>query len=334
MLINDVLDISKIEANELKLEIRPFNLYEFIEQTALIFAEKAKQKSLQLSFHINAKVPHFVLGDSHRLKQVLYNLFSNAIKFTENGEITLHVSNLTKNSHILFEISDSGIGLAKDQMDKIFEPFSQADETVTRKYGGTGLGLSITKKLVILMDGNIFVTDNKKAKSGASFIFDCRLPECNRPSDLKSKQIFTEDFLNKNLNILIAEDSLDNQLLIRLFLGKTKFSLTFANNGQEAYNSFTRSQYDFILMDMQMPIMGGLEATEKIREFEKNLKGRTTPIIGFTADALVEHIVAMKSVGCDDVLTKPANKVQILECIFQWTQAESSEITLVPHKLA
>ncbi len=320
MLINDVLDISKIEANELKLDLKPLNFREFIEQTVALFREKAKQKSIQLGFRINQDVPEFVLGDTLRLKQVLFNLLGNALKFTTEGEIHLSVVKYRKRDHILFEISDTGIGLSAEQAKKIFEPFTQADESTTRKYGGTGLGLSITKKLVKLMGGEIFVTENKAAVSGSVFIFDCRLPATAAPAMSKQKTEISTEFLNRPLKILIAEDVAEIQLVMRLYLKNTRFQLSFAENGIEALEKYKAGSFDLVFMDIHMPILGGIDSTKNIREFEQQEKLAKTPIIALTANAETDNAEDMRLAGVDDVLIKPANKAQIMDCIVRWTE--------------
>jgi len=319
-IINDVLDISKIEANELKLDVERINFYPFIEQTLQVFQEKAKKKSIDLSFHIDPQVPPYVLGDSLRLRQILFNLTSNALKFTDQGRIHLNILINRKNGHIIFELSDTGIGLTEEQMVNIFEPFTQAEQGTTRNYGGTGLGLSITKRLVNLMHGDIFVRKNCKEEGGSIFFFDCELPADTRPKVRKSDKKYEEEFFKKPIKVLVVDDAIDNQLVVRLFLKKTNFQLTFANNGKEALDLYQRRKYDIVFMDMQMPVMGGNESTKEIRSFENKQNSKHTPIIAFTADAIVEHAGEMLRAGCDEVLTKPFRKEQVFDCIYRWTQ--------------
>ena len=466
-LINDILDISKIESGHVELENIDFDLRELVEKTADIMSIRAFGKELAFSCHINADVPTELVGDPARLRQVLINLIGNAIKFTESGEIFVEISNLSAANdgsvRLQFAVMDTGIGLTDEQMGRLFEKFTQADAATTRKYGGTGLGLAISKRLVELMEGDIWI-DSEPGK-GSTFFFTATfgkrdnmvepLPETrtilagirvmildqndrhlmiiremlegwgaevassgnpqeclnrlrqsvsmgnpynfillnHEPSisdgfsitgliskdtslsiipvlmmttsaaigfrsrfremnimgsvmkpvkrsellevllvsmgketpshkkDMELSRSGSEDV--KTLNILLVDDSEDNRLLITSFLKKYPYRVQIAHNGREGVDLFQSGVYDLVLMDIQMPVMDGYEATRTIRAWEDGHGRRPTPIIALTAHALKEDEQKSLDAGCTAHLTKPVRKAELIERIKMLTECEA-----------
>ncbi|MGH8507737.1 MAG: response regulator, partial [Gammaproteobacteria bacterium] len=457
-LVNDILDLSKIEAEQLVLENVPFNLRTLIEETVEIYALRADEKNLELLCHIGADVPAQVKGDAARLRQILLNLIGNAIKFTHDGEVVVKVSShptLQDPNRLLFSVSDTGIGIHADKIDTIFDSFSQADSSTTRKYGGTGLGLTISKRLVELMGGWIsaesveekgsvfsfairlesapepqartatdasfnlkgvrilIIDDNStnrlilreilsaqgalvsEAHGGAEgiqafqeasrvgkdygiVITDCHMPEvdgfavvealraaagsCNAilmisssqfSSDMskasalaigaylikpvKSAELIkainvamlktldeTQDHIvttplaerrAENLPILLVEDTPDNRLLIKAYLRKTPYIIEEAENGSVALQKFKTHAYGLVLMDIQMPVMDGHEATRAMRQWETEQGRDPTPIVALTAHAIKQEMDKSIAAGCTAHLLKPIKKETLLQIL-------------------
>ena len=468
-LINDILDLSKIEAGQIELENIEFNPRHLVEKNIEILDLKSQEKGLPLNYHIAPDISNLLLGDPHRLRQVLTNLIGNAIKFTEQGEVLLRVERDPKSDHpgsLLFSISDTGVGISPDKLGSIFASFSQADSSTTRKYGGTGLGLAICKKLVELMGGRIWV--KSKINKGSTFYFtvhftvpdqpekaptakpgklkgvktlliehrssirgmindqlldwgmsvktlgnaeksfselkkfrdskdpyqllliNSRLPaiggfgflhkvstdlklqlptimmmpidtrkgdidQCYRMGvvDYMTKFIQQDVLLNKiyaalghneliqpvvpdavlqmgleeteALKILLVEDSEDNRLLVQLYLNKTQHQLDMAENGELAVAMFKKSDYNLVLMDMQMPVMDGYTATRKIREWEEQHNRLKTPIIALTSHALKGDMEKCLEAGCSDYVSKPIIKSKLLETLHNYSQIEQKQ---------
>jgi len=466
-IINDILDISKVEAGRLELEHISFDLQETIEKTCDIMALKAHEKQLELLCHIDPVIPPYLIGDPVRLRQILVNLIGNSIKFTEQGEVALLVSCSREDVphdliELLFSVSDTGIGIPAEKQAMVFESFSQADSSTTRKFGGTGLGLTICRNLVQMMDGRIWVESSEG--EGATFLFtarftvdrnteqparhlshemrlaglhvlvvddndtnrlilrqvlsswgmevfeaangeqglaelhraadarpfdlvllDCRMPEMdgftvaekiktefpdsimpvmmltsdNRSGDItRAKQLGMAGYLVKpvkktelknaiqdtllagrtgppkagtteingeaggpegrSLTILLVEDTEDNRLLIKSYLKKTSHELILAENGAEGFEKFKQGNIDLVLMDMQMPVMDGYDATRAIREFEEKDGLKYTPVIALTAYAMKEDVDKSLAAGCDEHLTKPIRKKILLQKIAEY----------------
>ncbi len=464
-LINDILDLSKVESGCLELEEVHFELDEFMERTVEFMAMRAHQKSLELNYRKSPNVPDAFLGDSNRLRQVIINLLGNAIKFTERGEITLTVEcteppRADQQCKLRFSVRDTGIGIPTDKVNHVFSAFTQVDSSTTRKYGGTGLGLSISRKLVELMGGKIWLAsklgegatfyfeipiravdntpkeeaplpevDLKKVKTlvvddnatnrfiikealagwgviageadsgrgclielerastaGAPYhliLLDCRMPEMDgfqvaeiikhnphlshsvimmltsdsRQGDIaRSKDLGLVGYMVKpvkrvelyeaikaalgkgsGLNpgegkkkteneqpvarrILLVEDSEDNRMLVQLFLKKELHEIDFAENGVVAVQKAMTRKYDVILMDINMPIMDGIQASKAIREWEKNSGHKPVPIVALTANALKEGLQETLDAGCNAYLTKPIKKNLLIETIGKYSQ--------------
>lgn len=311
-LINDLLDISKIEANEYLLEVAPFKVTELVEDVRSIMSVKAAEKNLQLGFNYQDAKEFVFQGDKTKLKQVLFNLVNNAIKFTDRGFVNLFAS-VTDSEHeeikiLNLEVIDSGIGIDEDKLDSIFGKFIQADSSTARLYGGTGLGLSICKSIVELMGGCINVTS--KVGLGSKFKVTIPLP-CKRAQADELDIVGSEHLLidragsKDRLKVLVAEDYEGNIIAVLDYLQSEGCEVIIAKNGEIAVKYFQSTSFDIILMDVQMPRMDGLTATRIIKEMELATKRKPTPILGMTANALKEDRERCLAAGMDDYISKP-----------------------------
>lgn len=305
-LINDILDLSKIESGKVELEFTDFSLRKAIQDIIITQKSRIFEKGLQIKQEIAADLPELVNGDQLRVKQVFINLLGNAIKFTERGTITIAVSILERESNralIRITVSDTGIGMSQETLQKIFDPFAQADSSTTRRFGGTGLGLSICRKLAELMGGAITV--ESIPGSGSSFHLDlsftCSTAKAIQPDS--KVQLSTIQKPERPLTILIAEDNQLNQRTLEVILLKIGYQPVCTDNGQKALERWRSGGIDAVLMDIQMPVMNGLEALEQIRTEEAI--GKHTPIIALTADALKDTEEKLIKAGFDGYLTKP-----------------------------
>ncbi|MBM7868332.1 PAS domain-containing protein [Heliobacterium gestii] len=319
-ILNDILDISKIEAGRMNLEILDFNLADSIDELVKMLAPRAKEKGLSFAVTLDPRLRRLVRGDPLRLQQVLFNLIGNAIKFTDQGSVRVEatVASETDSSlTIYFSVCDSGIGIDPDTLSTLFTPFSQADLSTTRRFGGTGLGLSISKRLVEMMGGHIGV--ESALGQGSTFWFSLPLKPSVRPTDL-ARPVPCAALLSPaapqvaparqaplpNLPILLAEDNETNQKLIRLLLGRLGLTaVDIVSDGRQAVEAALSREYRLILMDFRMPAMDGLEATREIRRREREQCRRTTPIIALTANALGDDREKCLAAGMNDYLTKP-----------------------------
>ena len=320
--INQILDFSKIDANKVELEIVPFDLHSVVHDTIKSLDFRAAEKALQLELTIGPNVPTAVRGDSTRFRQVLVNLIANAIKFTERGEIKIDIASVEQNDDnavISVAVSDTGIGIPEAGIDNIFREFQQADSSTTRQYGGTGLGLAISAKLVELMGGEISVKSN--VGTGSVFQFTARfelatsaeieeLNGNNEPADAVAVQD------HRALKILLAEDGLANQKLVLGILGRMGHNADVAGDGRQAVEKYAAKQYDLVLMDVQMPEMDGLEATQQIRKMESEAN-RHTPIIAITAHAMEEDRRRCLNAGMDEYLRKPVRRKELNEAMLR-----------------
>ena len=324
-IINDILDYSKIEANKLEIEHREFDLDNVLSQLKTIFTQNAIDKGLELFFEFKNLCVKTVIGDELRVNQVLVNLLSNAIKFTHEGSVALYIELKEKSEHtalIKFSVIDTGIGITEEELPKLFAPFSQADSSITRKYGGTGLGLSISKKLVEAMGGKLNAQSQRGVGSTFSFeiefqVGSWRSNTLESVDDIKTSYSNAEQDLHslKNIKVLLVEDNEINQEVAIAMLKKIEADVIVANNGKEAVATFLsgRDYFDIILMDLQMPIMNGYEAAAVIREHDKEI-----PIIALTAAAMVEDKEKALKAGMNDHLSKPINSNEIVKTIAKW----------------
>ena len=316
-LVNDILDLSKVEASQLELERTGFSLNELLEKVKEMVAVRAHEKGLALVCEIAAEVPGDLIGDPTRLRQVLLNLLGNAIKFTESGEVALRVTldaNSSAPGALRFTISDSGIGIPGEKLGAVFERFTQADSSTTRRYGGSGLGLTISKRLVELMGGCIRV--ESRVGKGSVFSFTVPLEIWAGATRRAAVPVGADpERPLPALHILLVEDSPDNRTITVAYLQDTPYRVEIAENGTVAYEKFTAGHYDLVLMDRQMPVMDGLTATRAIREWEQSNHRPLTPIIALTASALKGDQEKCVAAGCTAYLTKPIKQDVLLQAI-------------------
>ncbi len=328
--INDILDISKIDAGKIELSIAGFNIRGLLKDVINSLEFRAKEKGINLFYKVKPGVPVFLKGDTTRISQILINLLGNAIKFTAQGKVELLVAlikqepvhNLPASRLVIlhFSVKDTGIGIPRDKQEKIFEIFTQADTSTTKTYGGTGMGLSITKKLVEMMNGKILV-DSTESK-GSTFTFTLQLEISDVkiiPEDVKKPDILAQGELIGPYKILIAEDNFVNQKYIEALLLSWNFEVLVANNGKEVIEIYEneKDKIDCIVMDIFMPEMDGLEATKLIREKEKQT-GNYIPIIAVTAAAIVGNEEEYLSAGMDDYISKPIDETEFINKIIKY----------------
>ncbi len=338
-LVNDILDLSKIEAGKIELEELLFSPEALIKDTVRFIAPGAHNKGLPLYCNVSQDLPLYCKGEATRLRQILVNLTNNAIKFTEKGYIQIDAEACPTNifmdiypdstmdpnvCYLLLSIKDTGVGIPMGKWEKIFNSFSQADPSTTRRFGGSGLGLAITRSLIEIMRGRIWVESIESRGS----TFYCLLPF----EIISETVVYSINEQNKNqaenqvkdpsikaLEILLVEDNIDNQVLFHAYMKKTNHKIEIANNGQEAFKAICKKNFDLVFMDIQMPILDGISATRKIRKWEqkrlKNQKNKPTQIYALTAHAFKEEIEKTKNAGCDGHITKPLKKTELFEII-------------------
>ena len=313
-IINDILDFSKIEAGKLTIEAHPFELRHAMQRAIQSLSFKAREKGLQLHNSVAAAVPMMVLGDPVRLQQILLNLIGNAIKFTASGTISIECSIESSDeewSVLHFRVTDTGIGIAQDQLDKIFDPFTQEDNSTTRRFGGTGLGLTITRHLVELMHGRLWVESTQGV--GSCFHFTIAVSraadpstsaeEVSGPAATASASIQSAE--SRPPSVLLVEDHPINQELALILLTRRGYRVTLAENGRKALELFAPGRFAVILMDMQMPVMDGIEATKAIRLLEAGQHAVRTPIVAMTGNAMKGDRERCLNAGMDDYVSKP-----------------------------
>ena len=319
-IINEILDISKIEANKLVLEEVEFNTRDLIKKIEKLLSVKTFRKELEFTTNISSDMPDILIGDPLRIRQILINLAGNAIKFTNKGSVSINVKLLKKeknNLKIEFSVEDTGIGISKEKIAYLFESYSQAEKSTTRRHGGTGLGLTISKKLVEMMDGTIEVESEIGKGSKFYFIIELKQGKALKATDKSSiKNLETEKkkTSSKQLSILIVEDQLINRKIIFQLLKRKGHKITSAENGKIALEKAKSEKFDMIFMDIQMPEMDGLEATKLIRKFEKDNKTHT-PIIAMTAHAMKGDKEVCLAAGMNHYITKPINPAELYSVI-------------------
>ncbi|MGD1698431.1 response regulator [Dapis sp. BLCC M229] len=334
-IINDILDFSKIEVGKLELESIPFELDNILNQLDNIIGLKAAEKGIELVFQVGDDIPQYLIGDSLRLTQVLMNMASNAVKFTETGFVTIAVEllNCTNETvRLKYQVKDTGIGISQSQIERLFESFTQVDASISRKYGGTGLGLAICKGLVNLMGGSIGV--ESELGKGSTFYFELEFSYSREHGDLYDSPVSTN--LRKTqlselvkleeiqgANILLVEDNAVNQQIAQELLRRVGLNVDCATNGKEAIAKVQERTYDLILMDIRMPEIDGLEATKIIRSLaeENNSETKwfaTVPIIAITANAMDIDKTKSLAAGMNDHLSKPVNPQELYETLCKW----------------
>lgn len=327
-IINDVLDLSKIEAGKMELEIVDINLDEFLCRTTRIVEGHAEQKGLDFVVDVGEDVPRHFRGDPIRLQQILVNLIDNGVKFTDNGEVCLSIQRTGDEfpNHLTFAVIDTGIGIPDEAQKSIFRRFSQADIPTTHRYGGTGLGLPISRGLVKLMGGDIEIVSTPG--QGTVFHFNLKFDTVAEPvrtllPDPMPESTSTSILADVAMDILVAEDSESNQALLGLYFRQTACNLDYAMDGVEAVDMFEQKPYDLVLMDIQMPNMDGYQATRRIREIERERGMRQTPIVAVTANAFKEDQERSKAAGCNDYIAKPVSKATLLDCVIRHVHASN-----------
>ena len=310
-LIDELLDISRIEAGEVRLTPEPFSPRETVEKVVLLFADRAGKKGVDLSVAIHPSVPEKMMGDAGRIRQILINLVGNALKFTHDGhiQIRMQVEKIEDGWNLLADVKDTGIGMSSELQTQIFEKFTQGDSSSKRKHGGAGLGLAITKQLVELMGGTISVASEEG--KGTRFDFNLRLPDLESNEEAKETRIVAPEELPEiKADILLVEDNLVNQKVAVAMLKKLGCRVSVAPNGAQALKQIPNHKFDLIFMDCQMPIMDGFETTRAIRQMAGEI--RDIPIVAMTAHALKEDRQQCLDAGMDDYLPKPVHRDKLI----------------------
>ena len=329
-LINDILDLSKIEAKRMELERIAFNPHNLVEECMAVFQGKELSSNLSFYTRIAKDIPSVLMGDPTRLRQILLNLMSNAVKFTKHGSIGIiaNVEHLEEQRVVVaFQVKDTGIGISKEVLQTLFKPFTQADSSTTRRYGGTGLGLSICRELVQMMHGEIGV--DSEPNKGSTFWFTCRF-DISKTSELPQDRgpVSSTDLPNEplNLHLLVAEDNDVNRVVIKGLLTKLGITIDFAVNGFEAVSLYQQNhaQYDLILMDCEMPELDGYEATRQIRKLEVEQGLEHIPIIAVTAHAIGESKGLCMEAGMDEYISKPIRLEALRQKLLQFDKDQQS----------
>ena len=307
-LINDILDLSKVEANKLEVEKTSFSIIKVVEHARRLLNERALEKDIKLDINYILPIPEMVLNDAIRTKQVILNLASNAIRFTDDGKVTIDISYRQSDDMLVIDIKDSGIGMSNDELDRLFKPFSQADSSISRRFGGTGLGLTISKRLVELMHGEIVVQSVKGVgsrftstiKAGFNVKTDSFITELSEKDIAVSEYEQPIEGLTLSGKLLLVEDTAEIRELVKAYIEDYGIQIDTACNGKEGVDLALSNNYDLILMDIQMPVMNGKQAISHLREHNYN-----KPVVALTADALTNHADEFTQLGFTEVLTKP-----------------------------
>ena len=327
--LNDILDLSKIETGKLTMEEIIFNFKEVMRSNLNPYVFLAKQKGIVFTYAIDDSIPDTLVGDPLRINQILVNLIGNALKFTEEGEIHVdfHRSDVQDDDEgfiIDGSVTDSGIGIPKDKLDVVFKSFTQADDSTTRKYGGTGLGLTIVRSLVELMRGTIrAVSPAEQTGRGTVFYFTVKLktPQFFGSLNHVIEPVDTEQMkFHKSIHVLVVDDNSVNQLVAKRLLQKFGAEVTLAENGQEAIELIGRNDFDMILMDIQMPVLDGYKASEALRKLNY-----TKPIIALSANAFTEHVSKSLDSGMNAHLQKPFNPKQLFQVVTQFIEEDAGQ---------
>ncbi|MBC7465035.1 MAG: response regulator [Bdellovibrio sp.] len=321
-LIDQILDLSKIESGKIEILNEAVNLNELLKDVYETLGFHTKRRKNNLEFHIDSTIPSWIQTDPTRLRQILINIVGNALKFTENGEVSVHISFDDSKSQLSFVVKDNGIGLTAEQKSRLFNPFTQGDASHTKKFGGTGLGLSLSRRFAQHMKGDIVLVSSEPL-CGTTFEItiqatDVSLQKLNptlwqRPDKPKYRKNEANSFMLSGVKILLAEDSPDNQMIINMILEKAGAEVHIANDGAEAFKMASENKYDIILMDIELPIMSGHQVCQKLRE-----KGYAGPIIALTAHALKKERDQSLQYGCDAHITKPIDRYHLISTIHSY----------------
>ncbi|WP_236632283.1 ATP-binding protein [Caulobacter sp. BP25] len=310
-ILNDILDLSKIEAGKLELDISPFDLRDLVDQTGVMWSETAREKGLELRLEIDPATPAWVIGDVARVRQILLNLISNALKFTDEGAVTVRVA--PAGEGVALTVSDTGVGMTQEQRARLFSPFVQGDRSIARRFGGTGLGLTICRHLAELMGGE--VTVQSAPGEGSTFTVSLPLAMAEKPSPPQTEESEGLDF--GGVRVLVVDDNVVNQMVARAVLESVGVAVLTADDGGAALERLRDEPFDLVLMDVHMPVMDGIEAVRRIRAGEA---GRADmPIVALTADAMVGDAERLVAQGFDDAHPKPIRPTELLMIVAQLT---------------
>jgi signal transduction histidine kinase/CheY-like chemotaxis protein len=308
-IINDILDLSKVEAGKVEISKEVFSLRQFIRDLELLLRLRSEDKGIGLEFQFSPNVPDQIHTDILRLRQILLNIIGNAIKFTAKGSVTVKIDFI--DNFLFFIVKDTGIGISKADSEKLFAPFAQADVSIQKVHRGTGLGLVLAKDLAVLLGGDVMLEQSIPGEGSVfSITIESRLPENQKSAETTAgqKAVLQQDL--KGRSILVVEDSVDNQVLFSHILQKAGMLVTVAENGRRGADLALQGEFDLVLMDMQMPVLDGYSATQELRA-----KGFKKPIIALTAHAMKADLNKCLNAGCNDILTKPVNKSQLIATI-------------------
>jgi len=331
-LLSDVLDLAKVEAGQMTLESAPFDAADLTRSVAALCQMRAEEKKVGMEVEIDPAAEGHYLGDTVRVRQVLNNLVSNAVKFTSGGEVRIQLA-LSPDGALRFTVSDTGVGFDPAMKSRLFDRFEQADGSITRRFGGSGLGLAISRRLVEMMDGTL---DCDGAPGvGARFWFELPLARAAGPEPATTTlaEVASEAARTRELRLLVADDHATNLKVVEIILAGSGVSVTAVTDGQQAVAAHSRQAFDLILMDMQMPVMDGLTAVALIRAAEAAAGAVRTPIIMLTANASPEHVSAGRAAGADRHMTKPISPAELLSAIAD-TTAFGAEAEPVPERRA
>ncbi|PKP24476.1 MAG: hybrid sensor histidine kinase/response regulator [Bacteroidetes bacterium HGW-Bacteroidetes-2] len=318
-LINNILDLNKLEANKVEIEKKAFNLKKRIEDVLIALRKSSSDKNNKLILNYDENIPFKLVGDPIVISQILINLIGNSVKFTENGEVSIQVKKLSQTDKTVllhFEIKDSGVGISLKKQKAIFENFTQGSIQINRKFGGTGLGLAIVKNLLTLMGSKINL--ESEIGKGSKFWFDLKFSIAAEDIENKNPNaiIYDVDYIAlENLHILVVEDNKINQMITKKILEKNKMKCSAADNGEDAVALVKENDYDLILMDIHMPGISGIEATQQIREFKKQI-----PIIALTAVTIDENLDDFYKAGFNEIIPKPFKTEEFFEKIYRTLQ--------------
>ncbi len=316
-LLSDILDLARVESGRLELTEESFDLARAVNEAAQLYATAASEKGLQFFVEVEPDAAVWVRGDVVRLKQVLTNLVSNAVKFTTQGFVSLTVSRFMDAAgapQLRFSVEDTGIGFDAATRDRLFNRFEQADGAITRRFGGTGLGLAICRQLATMMGGELDC--ESEPDGGSAFILTLPLVEAQSPvADVETPAVAADEGVGERLRVLVADDHPTNRKVVELVLSAAPVDVISVENGEEALQACREAAFDLVLMDMQMPVMDGLSATRAIRALEASENRVRVPIVMLTANALPEHIAAARAAGADQHLAKPFNAVDLLALV-------------------
>lgn len=307
-ILDDILDLSKLDAGALQIEHQPCSVEKTLEQVVRLMKGRAQENGNILRYSLD-HVPKWLWMDDHRVRQIINNLVSNALKFTANGDVTILARHDGK--YIYFSVTDTGIGMDQKTIERVFQAFEQADSGTARKYGGSGLGLAISQRLSRVMGGDMTCTSNPGV--GSTFSFWVKTHACNAPDQAEQNSALS---INTNLRILVAEDIAVNQMVIRRLLNRFNLEPTIVSNGIKALEAVKKSKFDLVFMDLQMPEMGGIEATQCIRAL--NGPSSQVPIVALTASVMAQERQACLDAGMQDILAKPIDFDQIGRLLEQY----------------